>query len=82
MRGIRYARQVEIDVVYKGLPIKGQRVDLVEDEVIVELKSLSNLPEVATAQTLSYLRAMNLKRALLINFGQARLVDGVKRLSL
>jgi GxxExxY protein len=83
LRGIRYARQVEIDIMYKGFPIKGQRLDLlVEDEVIVELKSLSNVPEVATAQTLSYLRAMNLKRALLINFGQARLVDGVKRLSL
>ena len=83
LRGIRYARQVETDIVYKGLPIRGQRIDLVvEDEVIVELKSLSGLPEVATAQALSYLRAMNLKRALLINFGQTRLVDGVKRVSL
>jgi hypothetical protein len=37
---------------------------------------------VATAQVLSYLKATGLKRALLINFGAARLTDGVKRISL
>jgi GxxExxY protein len=55
---------------------------LVEKEVIVEIKSLSKLPEYATAQTLSYLKATGLKRASLINFGEKRLVDGVTRLSL
>ncbi len=81
--GIRYERQKEIDVVYKGKVIKGQRIDLVvEDEVVVEMKSLSKLPEVATAQTLSYLKSSGLRRALIINFGVARLVDGIKRVSL
>ncbi len=83
LRGIKCERQVEIDVIYKGKAIKGQKIDLlVEREVIVELKSLSKLPEVATAQTLSYLKATGLKRGLLINFGEKRLVDGVKRISL
>jgi GxxExxY protein len=49
---------------------------------VIELKSSKNLPEVASAQTLSYLRATGLRRALLINFGNSRLIDGIKRFSL
>jgi len=83
LRGIAWERQVEIDVVYKGYIIKGQRIDLlVAKEVVVDVKSLSKLPEVATAQVLSYLHATGLKRGLLLNFGQMRLVDGIKRLSM
>jgi GxxExxY protein len=83
LRGIKFQRQVEIDIIYKGKIIKGQRIDLiVEDEVIVEIKSLVRVPEAATAQVLSYLRATRLKRALLINFGLSTLIDGVKRFSL
>jgi len=50
--------------------------------VVVEIKSLSKMPEVALAQTLSYLKATKLKRGLIINFGEKRLIDGVKRVSL
>jgi GxxExxY protein len=83
IRQITCKRQVEIDVNYKGYIIKGQRLDLlVEDTVIVELKAIVNLPQVATAQVLSYLKATGLSRALLINFGVSRLVDGIKRVSL
>ena len=83
LRGIPFERQVEVDVHYKGHVIKGQRVDLlVNREVVVELKSVTNLPEVAMAQVLSYLKATGLRRGLLINFGTPRLIDGVKRLSL
>ena len=83
LRGLQCERQVEVDVYYKEIVIKGQRLDLlVEGQVVVELKSVSRLPEVAMAQTLSYLKATRLKRALLINFGEKRLVDGVKRVSL
>ncbi len=81
--GIKYKRQVPVDVVYKGKVIKGQRIDLlVEDEVVVENKSVSKLPEVSMAQTLSLLTATKLKRGLIINFGEKRLIDGVKRVSL
>ena len=83
MRGIPFERQKEIDVQYKGIAIKGQRLDLlIKGLVVVELKAVSRLPEVAKAQALSYLKANGLKRALLINFGENRLVDGVIRLSL
>ena len=83
LRGLKVGRQVELEVHYKGHTIKGLRIDvLVENQVIVELKSVSKLPEVAQAQVLSYLKATGLKRALLINFGLPKLVDGVKRLSL
>jgi GxxExxY protein len=83
LRGIRYTRQVEIDVIYKGKVIKGQRIDiLVEDEVIVEIKSLIKLPEVSIAQVLSYLKATGLKRGLIVNFGAKMLREGLKRISL
>ncbi len=82
LRGVRAQRQVEVEVSYKDTIIKGQQLDiLVEQQVVVELKAVSKLPEVATAQTLSYLKATGLKRALLINFGEQRLIDGVKRIS-
>jgi GxxExxY protein len=82
LQGIKYEQQVPADVVYKGKIIKGQRIDLlVEGEVVVEVKSVSRLPEIAVAQTISYLKATNLKRGLIINFGERRLIDGVKRVS-
>lgn len=68
---------------YKGRVIHGQRLDLlVRSEVIVEIKTLKELPDVATSQVLSYLKATGLKRALLINFGEKKLIDGIKRISL
>lgn len=83
LRGLAIQRQVEVDVYYKGTAIKGQRLDLVVDNaVIIELKSVSKLPEVAVAQVTSYLKATGFKCALLINFGHLRLVDGIKRISL
>ena len=83
LRGIPFARQVEVDVHYKGRVIKGQRLDiLVDSAVIVELKSVAALPAVAMAQVLSYLKATGLKRGLLINFGETTLIKGIKRISL
>ena len=83
LRGIVCRRQVEVDVVYKGHVLKGQRIDLVvEGTVIVETKSVTKLPDVALAQVLSYLRATQRRRGLLLNFGCSRMVDGVKRVSL
>lgn len=82
LSGIPFTRQVEVGVHYKGHTIKGQRLDLlVGKEVVVETKSVKKLPEVALAQVLSS-KATGLRKALLINFGEARLVDGVKRISL
>jgi len=83
LRGIPFERQKEIDVFYKEKIIKGQRLDLlVKGEVVVEIKCVRKLEDVFTAQVLSYLKSTGLKRALLINFGEKTLVDGVKRISL
>ena len=83
LRGIKVERQVEVGIRYKDLEIRGQRLDiLVGGEVVVELKSQTKLPEVVQAQVLSYLKATGLRRGLLINFGEKRLVDGVRRFSL
>jgi GxxExxY protein len=82
LRGIQFMRQVGVDVVYKGRIIKGQRIDIiVENEVVIEIKSLSRLPAVVMAQILSYLKATGLKTGLIINFGEKRLVDGITRVS-
>lgn len=83
LRHIGYGRQVPVDMAYKGIVIKGHILDLlVKNQVVVELKSVSRTPEIAAAQILSYLRATNLKRGLIINFGLPRLVDGIQRFSL
>ncbi len=83
LRGIRFERQKPMDVYYKDVVIQGQRLDLlVNGQLIIELKSVSALPEVALAQVLSYLHATGLKRALLLNFGERLLKNGIKRISL
>lgn len=83
LQGMHYRRQVPVSVSYKGKTLNGQVLDLlVESEVVVELKAVRTMPDVAIAQTLSYLKATGLKLALLINFGEKRLVNGIKRLSL
>ncbi len=83
LMGMSFQRQLVVDVVYKGYVIQGQRLDLlVENEVVVEVKSLRTLPDVATAQLLSYLKATGQKRGLLLNFGEKQMISGIKRISL
>lgn len=82
LRGIEYSRQVGVDVVYKGRVIKGQGIDIIVNrEVVIEIKSLSKVPEIVLAQILSYLKATGSKRGLIINFGEKSLVDGIRRVS-
>jgi GxxExxY protein len=61
LRGLQYKRQAHIEMWHKDKVIKDQRIDLlVEDEgdrVVVDLKSLTRLPEISTAQVLSYLKS-------------------------
>ncbi len=82
LQDIKFERQVPADIIYKGKTIKGQRIDLlVEGEIVVELKAINKLPEVAMSQIISYLKATNLKRGLIINFNEKKLIDGVKRVA-
>jgi len=73
--------QVPLPVHYKGKSIDvGYRVDLlVEDQVIVELKSVERLLPIHSAQILTYLKLSGLKLGLLINFNTLKLKDGIKR---
>jgi GxxExxY protein len=83
LRGIPFEREKEIDVYYKDKVIKGQRLDLVVyGEIMVEIKSGRRLEDIFTTQVLSYLKSIGLKRALLMNFGESKLINGVKRFSL
>lgn len=80
LRKIAIQRQLELPLEYKGVILRGQRIDLlVERQVIVELKAVEAIASVHLAQLLSYLRAADLHLGLLINFHCDRLVDGVRR---
>ena len=80
--GLKVVRQKGIPVLWKGMKLDlGFRSDLiVEDKVIVELKSVENLPTVYPKQVLTHLRLTNLKLGILINFNVALLKDGIKRI--
>ena len=80
-RGFKIARQIRVPVVYKGRWLsRDLRLDLlVEDSVIVECKATSGTSPVFGAQALTYLRLLDLKLALVINFGKQRVVDGIRR---
>jgi GxxExxY protein len=81
LRGIKYLRQSEINLKYKGKDIGKHRIDyLVEDEVIVELKAVEVMNRIYEAQLLTYLKATGKRVGLLINFNVERLKDGIKRL--
>src|SRR5262249_47430562 len=68
--GIKFQRQVPLPVQYKGLKLDcSYRLDLlVEDAVIVEIKSIDELAKIHSAQLLTYLKAANKRVGLLINF--------------
>ncbi|HTR43579.1 MAG TPA: GxxExxY protein [Pseudomonadales bacterium] len=77
---LRFQQQLIIPVFYKGRPIGDHRLDfVVEDEVILELKSVERFDPIFEAQVLTYLRLSGKRRALLINFNSRLLKDGIKR---
>lgn len=81
-RDLRFITQRSIPITYKGMALDaGYRVDLiVEDVVVIEIKSVAALLPVHQAQTLTYMRLTDCPVGLLINFHVPRLMDGVKRL--
>ena len=84
LRGIAFEQQVQLPLEYKGLTFDSAvRPDLVvEGEVIVELKAVEKLLPVHEAQLLSYLRLGRKRVGLLINFNEAVLKDGLRRMVL
>lgn len=81
-RGLRVRRQVPVPVELLGMKFdEGFRADLmVEDLVLVELKSVENLAAVHAKQVLTYLRLLKMPLGLLINFGAATFKEGCKRI--
>ena len=80
--GLKVDRQKAIPVFWKGIKMDvGFRADLiVENKVIVELKSIELIAPVHPKQVLTYLRLTNLKLGLLINFNEALIKDGITRI--
>ncbi len=81
-RGLKIERQKPVSFEFEGIQFdEGFRVDmLVDDKVVVELKSVENLAPVHSKQLLTYLRLINLPVGLLLNFGAATLKEGLHRI--
>ena len=78
--GLPFECEKSINVVYRDWRIPGQKVDLLVDgRVIVEVKTVPRLRPLHRSQLLSYLKTMNLRIGLLINFNCPVLKDGFKR---
>jgi len=79
--GVSVERQKELPVKYRGVQIDcGYRLDLlVEDQVVVELKSVDRLESIHEAQVLSYLKLSGYQVGLLLNFNVRFLKDGIRR---
>ncbi|HSQ57453.1 MAG TPA: GxxExxY protein [Gemmata sp.] len=82
-RGLRVRRQVPVPISFDGLKFdEGFRADLlVEDCIVVELKSVEQLHPVHAKQVLTYCKLLNYRLGLLINFGAALIKDGIKRIA-
>lgn len=79
---IHYERQKSLPVIYDDIELEcGYRIDImVEEKVIVELKTVDNIADIHLAQVLTYLKLSGCKLGLLINFNTVLLKDGIKRI--
>jgi GxxExxY protein len=81
LRGITFQRQVSLPVLYKGLPLDcGYQIDLiVQDEVVLELKSTEKILPIHQAQLLTYMKLARKSVGLLVNFNVPVLTQGITR---
>jgi len=81
LRGLAFQRQVDLPVPYKGLKLDcGYKMDVVvEDEVVLELKSIEKMLPVHEAQFLTYMKLSGKRVGLLINFNVPLLTQGIIR---
>ncbi len=81
-RGLKVEMQKPIPLIYSDVKLDiGYRLDLlVNDKVIIEIKSVESLTDIHTAQVITYLKLSDCKLGLLINFNELRVVDGIKRI--
>jgi GxxExxY protein len=81
-RGLQIKRQTPIPIKLMGLTFnEGFRADLlIENQLLIELKSVENLAPIHSKQVLTYLRLLDLPLGLLINFGASTFKEGCKRI--
>jgi len=80
LEGLRFEREVTLEMTYRGHALREQRLDLVvERAVVVELKAVEHLNPVHQAQLLSYMKAGNYKVGLLMNFHSPYLKTTLRR---
>ena len=81
-RGLKVERQLEIPILYKGTKLKTPlRLDLlIENTIIVELKSVEEMKPVFAKQLLTYLRLLDKRVGLLVNFSSNNILDGIIRI--
>jgi GxxExxY protein len=79
--GLNVKKQLALPLVYKEIQLEvGYRIDLlVENKVIVEIKSVDALAEIHKAQLMTYMKLANIKVGLLMNFNVTKLKDGIVR---
>lgn len=79
--GLNVEKQKALPLIYEEIKLDaGYRVDLlVEDKIVIELKSVEALADIHLAQILTYLKLSNCKLGLLVNFNVKHLKDGIKR---
>lgn len=82
--GIEANRQIEIAATYRGQPLgPGFRADiLVAGSLLLELKAVEKLNDAHLGQVITYLKMLHIKRALLINFNERLLKNGIRRVSI
>ena len=81
-RGLKVERQLEVPILYKGTKLKTPlRLDLlIENTIIVELKSVEEMKPVFAKQLLTYLRLLDKRVGLLVNFSSNNIQDGIIRI--
>ena len=81
-RGLKVERQVEVPIIYKGNELKTPlRLDLiVNNQVIVELKSVEEMKPVFAKQLLTYLKLLDKRVGLLVNFNTSNIRESIKRI--
>ncbi|MCD6579357.1 GxxExxY protein [bacterium] len=83
LRHIKYERQSVVPIQYKGSHLGDYRIDmLVENKIILELKAVSKMNDLFKAQLFTYMKLMDVKLGLLINFNVKLLKDGITRVIL
>jgi GxxExxY protein len=82
-RNVKYEAQRSVQVLFKGTSVGRYQPDLiVENLVVVELKSVDRLIPFFTFQVISYLKITGLRVGLILNFNCAKMADGIKRVVL